>query len=184
MFKIAGLKEPSKGAKEKSLPDPIQVILQDHDRQLEICDGLEDLVSASEAEPVAERAGSLLSFLSRDLPRHVKDEELDLFPRLKMRRPPGNNLGDILDQLVTEHETDNGLADLVVRDLRTIAEGASLEHPLRFQMNVRAFCEMQRRHLNWENRVLLPLARTLLTEDDKQDLAQRMADRRRSTEPA
>jgi len=50
-------------------------------------------------------------------------------------------------------------------------------------MNVRAFCEMQRRHLNWENRVVLPLAQTLLTEEDKQDLAQRMVARRSKPEP-
>jgi hemerythrin-like domain-containing protein len=42
---------------------------------------------------------------------------------------------------------------------------------------------MQRRHLNWENRVVLPLAQRLLTEEDKQDLARRMIARRSSSEP-
>ena len=111
----------------------------------------------------------------------MKDEELDLFPRLKSRRPPESNLGDILDQLITEHQTDEGLADLVIEDLRAIAEGALPEYPVRFQLNVRAFCEMQRRHLNWENRVVLPLAQRLLTEEDKQDLARRMIARRSSS---
>jgi hemerythrin-like domain-containing protein len=165
------------------LPDPIQFILQDHDRQVENCSRLEQLVSASETEPTSEWAASLLSFLSNDLPLHVDDEELDLFPRLSSRRPPDSNLADILDQLVTEHETDKGLADLVIKGLRAIAEGEPPEHPFRFQMNVRAFCEMQRRHLNWENRVVVPLAQTLLTEEDKQDLAQRMVARRSGSEP-
>jgi len=183
MYKSAGLEAPPAESRKEPSPDPIQFILQDHDRQLEICSGLETLISASEAEPIAEWAVSLLCFLTRDLPRHVKDEELDLFPRLNARRPPESNLGDILDQLVAEHETDRGLADLVIEDLRAIAEGRPPEYPIRFQMNVRAFCEMQRRHLNWENRVVLPLARTLLTEEDKQDLAQRMVARQSSPEP-
>jgi hemerythrin-like domain-containing protein len=183
MRKSPGVEASPTGSRKEPLLDPIQFILQDHDRQLEICSGLEKLISASEAEPIAEWAVSLLSFLTRDLPLHVKDEELDLFPRLTSRRPPESNLGDILDQLVTEHETDKGLADLVIKDLRAIAEGGPPEYPIRFQMNVRAFCEMQRRHLNWENRVVLPLALTLLTEEDKQDLAHRMAARRSSPEP-
>jgi hypothetical protein len=103
MRKSPGVEASPTGSRKEPLLDPIQFILQDHDRQLEICSGLEKLISASEAEPIAEWAVSLLSFLTRDLPLHVKDEELDLFPRLTSRRPPESNLGDILDQLVTEH---------------------------------------------------------------------------------
>ena len=174
-----GVRTSATESRKDPLPDPIQFILQDHDRQVENCGRLEQLVSASESEPTRDWAASLLSYLNRDLPLHVEDEELDLFPRLTLRRPPDSNLGDILEQLVTEHETDRGLADLVIKGLRAIADGAPPEHPVRFQMNVRAFCEMQRRHLNWENRVVVPLAQMLLTEEDKQDLAQRMAARRR-----
>ena len=181
MREAAGGEAVATKSRKDALPDPIQFILQDHDRQVETCSRLEELISASETEPVADWAASLVSSLDRDLPLHVKDEELDLFPRLKSRRPPESNLGDILDQLITEHQTDEGLADLVIEDLRAIAEGALPEYPVRFQLNVRAFCEMQRRHLNWENRVVLPLAQRLLTEEDKQDLARRMIARRSSS---
>ena len=177
------VKDPT-GSRAEAPVDPLDFILQDHERQLEICNGLEVLVSASEAEPLTECAATLLSFLTEDLALHVCDEEQDLFPMLNSRRPPGSNLGDILDQLVMEHETDQGLADLVIEDLRAIAADSSPEHPIRFEMNVRAFCEMQRRHLNWENRIVIPLAETLLSEADKQKLAQRMAARRRSPAPA
>lgn len=171
------------GSQDDTLPDGVQLILQDHERQLEICNRLENLVSATDAEPMAEWAGALLSFLLEDLPLHITDEELDLFPRLKERQPAEeSNLRDILDQLTMEHETDRGLAELVIEDLRTIAGGASPEFPARFQMNVRAFCEMQRRHLNWENRVLLPLAEVLLTQSDRQDLAHRMLGRRNASQ--
>lgn len=94
-----------------------------------------------------------------------------------------HNLGDILGQLVTEHETDKGLADLIIKGLRAIASGGIPESPIRFQLNVRTFCEMQRRHLNWENRVVLPLAQTQPTVEDKGDLAHRMVSRRSRPKP-
>ena len=184
MRNITGTAAPSRGTRAAETPDPIQYILQDHDRQLEACSDLEMLISASEAEPIADRAVSLLSYLTVDLPRHVKDEELDLFPRVAGRQPPGGNLDDIFGQLITEHESDKVLAELVVADLRSIADGGSPKHPIRFQMNVRAFCEMQRRHLNWENKVVLPLAQTLLTDADRRDLARCMIARRNNLEPA
>lgn len=184
MGKTGGVQSAFNVSRTVPLPDPIQFILEEHNRQLEICSGLEELVSASEVEPVAEWGAYLLSFLTTDLPLHVNDEEMDLFPTLNARRPADSNLGDILDQLITEHETDNGLADLLIRDLRAIADGKSPDYPVLFQMNVRAFCEMQRRHLNWENRVVLPLAQALLTDEDKDDLARRMEARRINREPA
>jgi hemerythrin-like domain-containing protein len=182
--KIADIEMAPTGHLKEPAPDPIQFILQDHDRQLELCTRLEELVSASEAEPIAEWGAVLLSFLTRNLPLHVNDEELDLFPRLKLRRPSDSSLDNILDQLVTEHETDTGLAGLVIKDLRAIADGRSSEYPELFRMRVRAYCEMQRRHLNWENRVVLPLAETLLTDADRRELARRMIARRNNAEPA
>ena len=171
-------------SRTESMSDPIQFILQDHDRQLEICSGLEKLVSASETEPVGDWAATLLFFLTRDLPRHVLDEEQDLFPCLRARQPSESYLDDILDQLTIEHEADKELVELVIKGLRAIAEGTDPEHPTRFQWNVRAFCEMQRRHLNWENHVVLPMAEKLLTADDRQALARRMIARRNKFEGA
>ena len=113
MGKTLGDDATATGLGKGPLPDPIELILQEHERQLDICSGLEQLISASEAEPVDEWTGPLLSFLTRDLPLHVKDEELDLFPRLNSRRPPDSNLRDILDQLVAEHETDKDNCQMI-----------------------------------------------------------------------
>ena len=183
MSNAAGRVAAPIGSPMQPYPDPIGFISWDHERQLEVCGGLEKLVSASPVEPAAEWAVSLLSFLTDQLPLHIQDEELDLFPILISRQAPTSNLGEILEQLLTEHEVDQGLADLVVDDLKAVAKGDTPDQPQRFQMNVRAYCEMQRRHLNWENRVVLPLAETLLTDADKQDLARRMAARRTVSKP-
>jgi hemerythrin-like domain-containing protein len=164
----------------ETLQDPIAFILEEHDRQFEICAHLETLVSASESEPSARWAASLLEFLTKDLPVHIEDEERDLFPMLAARQGDNQDLPVILDQLVLEHELDRGLVEPIVDDLRDVAEGRVLADPTRFDMYVRTFTEAMRRHINWENRVVLPLARRLLSEEDRAHLGGRITDRRRN----
>ncbi len=163
------------------LPDPIQFIRQEHEQQLQACSQLENLVSASDGDPTSEWAQSLLSYFNRSLPLHALDEELDLFPLLRARQQQDSNLGDVLDQLLMEHEADEELASLVISDLRALSDGRAVGHLSRFQTNVHFFCEAQRRHLNWENLVILPLAEKVLTQDDKDEMAKRILARRGST---
>jgi hemerythrin-like domain-containing protein len=163
--------------------DPIEFILEEHDRQLEVCVRLEDLVSASDSDPKAHWAASLLEYLTKDLPIHIEDEERDLFPLLASRQEHDQDLPVILDQLVSEHELDRGLIEPIVEDLRHIAEGSVLVDSGRFCMYVRTFTVAMRRHLNWENRVVLPLARRVLSKEDRALLRDGIADRRRCLSP-
>jgi hemerythrin-like domain-containing protein len=163
--------------------DPIEFILEEHDRQLEVCVRLEDLVSASDSDPKAHWAASLLEYLTKDLPIHIEDEERDLFPLLASRQEHDQDLPVILDQLMSEHELDRGLIEPIVEDLRHIAEGSVLVDSGRFCMYVRTFTVAMRRHLNWENRVVLPLARRVLSKEDRALLRDGIADRRRCLSP-
>ena len=163
--------------------DPIEFILEEHDRQLEVCVRLEDLVSASDSGPKVRWASSLLEYLTKDLPIHIEDEERDLFPLLASRQEHDQDLPVILDQLISEHELDRGLVEPIVEGLRHIAEGGDLADSGRFCMYVQTFTEAMRRHLNWENRVVLPLARRVLSEEDRALLRDGIADRRRSLSP-
>jgi hemerythrin-like domain-containing protein len=49
---------------------------------------------------------------------------------------------------------------------------------VRLVNNVREFSETQRRHVTWEDRVLLPLARQRLTPEDLAEIGRSMAARR------
>ena len=158
--------------------DPIEFILEEHDRQLEVCTGLEEVLTMPGSQLPPRRALSLLDFLTKDLPTHIEDEEEDLFPLLASRQRDNLDLPVILDQLVSEHELDRGLVEPIVDDLRNIAEGRTSADSKRFHMNVRTFAEATRRHLNWENRVVLPLAQRVLGEKDRVKLANGMAARR------
>ena len=50
----------------ETLRDPIEFILDEHDRQFEICANLENFVGALESELCAREAASLLAFLTED----------------------------------------------------------------------------------------------------------------------
>ncbi len=163
--------------------DPFAFILDEHDRQFEICARLENFVGTLGSEPCAREAAALLTFLVQDLPVHIEDEERDLFPLLASRRGDDENLTIILDQLVSEHELDRGLVEPIVQDLRHIADGRTPSDIKRFCMDVRAFSEAMRRHINWENRVVIPLAEGILRAQDREHLATRIAERRRNLAP-
>lgn len=160
------------------LQDPIQFILDEHDRQLEICVRLDDLLTTPDSELQPRRTLSLYEYLTKDLPTHIEDEEQDLFPLLALRQEDNRDLPVILDQLVSEHELDRGLVEPIVEEFRNIAEGRTPADSRRLYMNVRTFTEAMRRHLNWENRVVLPLAQRVLGEEDRSHLAGRFAARR------
>lgn len=162
---------------------PLGVIRKVHERQGEVCDRLDELIRHLSVDPIAEEARALLDFLTEELPRHVGDEEEDLFRLLEARCPPEDGLPALLDQLSREHELDEDLVDFLVDDLRTLVSGHRLSNPVRLLNNVRAFTETQRRHLAWEEATVLPLAERRLSDDDLAYLGRRMARRWDVAEP-
>lgn len=159
--------------------DPIDWIRRDHDRQLEICHQLENVVNSSDGDRVADWAATVLTYLSEELPLHFEDEESDLFPLLLSKPGRSEDLAAVLEQLVSEHDLDSGLIDPVIEQLRLIADGKAPQNRSRFQACVYTLTAELRRHLNWEDRVVLPLADKLLTREDRVELRRKIADRRR-----
>ena len=158
--------------------DPLKFIRDDHFRQLRMCNLLDSFTYHLEVEPIQELASALLQFIQRDLPLHTADEETDLFPALRRRCRPEDGLEEVLRQLSREHELDKDLADFVIADLEGLAQGLRRSNPTRLLMNIREFAEFQKRHLSWEDRVVLPLARQRLTQDDLAAIGRAMAERR------
>ncbi len=166
-----------------SLPDPklfrapLDFIATEHERQLLACEWLKQ-----HAEDIAEGCGApnaaILGFLTKDLPLHTADEEKSLFPLLRKRCQPEDNIEQTLDQLHSEHALDGDVAEFIVSDLAVIAKGAVLINPIHLAINLRNFAESHRRHVAWENAIVLPLAHRRLTEADLIGLGQAMADRR------
>ncbi len=109
---------------------------------------------------------------------HTRDEEEDLFPMLRARCLPEDGIAGALAQLSREHALDGDLAGFIRADLEAVAGGHTRSPPLRLSLNARAFAETQRRHIGWENRLVLPLAKKRLTGSDLERLGRAMAARR------
>lgn len=156
---------------------PLDFFFAEHFRHRQLCGLIDQLSTATffDAAPIAE----VVDFLRFEAPIHIIDEEEDLFPLLRRRCLPEDELEGVLGVLSAEHKAD-GVLGKAVRDflehcLETrSAPGTSLAG----RRDLAAFAAQERRHLALENAVVLPIARQRLTPEDLTGLARRLAARR------
>lgn len=177
------------GAYTERIPDnlllePIEYIFADHCRQRDMCCALKELAARISSSPVyPQMPQDILNALEDDLSMHIADEEMDLFPRLRACALPEDHFPELLRLLDMEHERDGALADEVRDGLVHIIRGDTLKNPERFRYAAITFAEIHLSHLNWENAVVLPLARRRLTEEELKNMGRTMAARRGKTYP-
>ncbi len=156
---------------------PLEFFFAEHFRHRQLC-GLIDQLSTTtffDPGPIAE----VVDFLRFEAPIHIIDEEEDLFPLLRRRCLPEDELEGVLGVLSAEHKAD-GVLGKAVRDYlehcldTRAAPGANLVG----RRDLAAFAVQERRHLALENAVVLPIARQRLSEEDLTGLARRLAARR------
>ena len=153
---------------------PIEAMYEEHFNQRQLCADMEMLSAATRPRP--ELARRILVNLCRDLPAHFDDEENSLFPRLRVRALPEDELGKTLSRLAREHEIAQSAFVLLIPALVCMADGALPAPEDRDALYRLAAAE--RRHLIVENAILLPLARSRLTAEDKRALMAEMCARR------
>lgn len=162
----------------ESFGAPIDFIAIEHEHQLAVCAVLDRLLRNPRHGAQPATVETIRDYLLHDLPMHIADEEEDLFPLLRRRCPESDDVEGIFAILHQEHKIDGRLNKVVSDDLEFIVSGRAFLDPARFLMNLFAFVETQRRHLAWENSVVLPRARRYLTIEDCTSLGRRMAARR------
>lgn len=89
-----------------------------------------------------------------------------LFPLLRRRAIDAVPLDAILQRLEAEHAADMDFAGEFADELQLAADRGHARNPEMLGFMLRGFFEQQRRHVEWENRVLLPIARQVLTGED------------------
>jgi len=159
------------------MAEPLDFFFAEHFRHRQLC-RLIDRLGATvffDADPIAE----VVDFLRFEAPIHIIDEEEDLFPLLRRRCQPEDELENVLGVLSAEHRADAMLGRAVRTHLEHCldtrsAPGASLEG----RRDLAAFAAQERRHLALENAVVLPIARLRLTPADLTGLGRRLAARR------
>ncbi len=154
--------------------DPLERLAQAHAFHAGVCDMLEQIADSLPDEVDPLQCRQALTCLQLELPLHHKDEEVGLFPLLEKRAKPKDKIGEHLAQLSLEHATDESFADELSHELESLSLGERPHNPNMLGYMLRGFFEGYRRHLHWENTVLLPLARKRLTREDLYALAATM----------
>jgi hemerythrin-like domain-containing protein len=157
--------------------DPLNFFFAEHYRHRQLCNAIEDLAASSFFD--AERITEIIDFLRFEAPVHIIDEEEDLFPLLRRRCLPEDDVEGVLGVLSSEHKADGVLGRRVRDHLETcltahVAPGADMAR----RTDLKAFASQERSHLALENAVVLPIARLRLTDEDLRGLSRRLAARR------
>jgi hypothetical protein len=138
------------------LEDPIAFLSAEHARQLVLLSHLDRLAQRPAARGARGLAAVLLHWLDTELPLHVADEEVSLYPRLLAHDPRG-----VLARLAQDHDGAAGAKRGVVEALRLL--GGEQRAPAGFPAAGAALVRLVRAHISTEEAVVTPLARAVLT---------------------
>ena len=158
----------------EAISDPLGFILREHREQEQVCAQLERLVDDRTKPDARERAAAIIAYLEEELPCHEAVEE-DLLLPLLLSRCRDDTISQMLFQLREEHGRDRDLVQKIIDDLRAICAEVPIGLPNDFCINALMLVERWRRHLDWENQTLLPIARKVLSDSDLRALGQAMA---------
>ena len=158
--------------------NPLDMIASAHTLQVEMCDAMERIADGLPDEVDCRLCAQVASCLQFDLPLHHHDEEEGLFPLLRARARPEDGVDQILERLAAEHSSDNDFASEISEILEVLGQGRRPANPEMLGYMLRGFFERYRRHVQWENTLVMPLARLRLTRDDLDALLARMNENR------
>jgi hemerythrin-like domain-containing protein len=154
--------------------NPLDLIEHEHQMQAQLCDSLERIADDLPDNVDRRLCAKVIESLQHEMPVHHRDEELCLFPLIERRALPDDNIHDILARLALEHATDESFASELLESLEGLSEGRRLKNPDMVGYMLRSFFESYRRHILWENAIVLPLARARLTGEDLEELSRAM----------
>lgn len=158
---------------------PLEFLLAEHYRLRAALTQLDWLARGNVGEARRRLAKALLRYFTEDYSLHVADEEADFFPLLRQRGAGDTAFSASLETLAGEHRADIERLAQVVAGLRDLTASAPRDAiPPAFAAEAPAYAEALRRHIAWENAVLLPAAHERLSAADLRRLAQKFAARR------
>lgn len=160
--------------------NPLDALERDHALQMGLCDILEEIADSLPSDINRSRCREAASALRQELPLHHLDEEQGLFPLLRRRAAQSDQFAAIMARLSSEHAADEGFAEELTEELERLGDGFNPTNPEALGYMLRGFFESYRRHIHWENEILLPLARETLTETDLDELSRVMSSHRQA----
>lgn len=161
--------------------NPLDMIAHAHAVQVQMCDAMERIADGLPDDVDRRLCAQVASCLQFDLPLHHHDEETALFPLLRERAASEDGLIEILDRLASEHSSDTDFASEIAESLELLGQGSRAANPDMLGYMLRGFFERYRRHVHWENTLVMPVARLRLTEADLETLSAQMDTNRRQS---
>lgn len=159
-----------------ALDEPLEILEACHGRieaQLKTLERLLDHLPTHGADKQARQAAqAILRYFDSAGQHHHEDEEQDLFPRLLAL---AEEAGTLVKELLADHALMSSAWHAVRQQLVPLADGTSATLDA---SSVQVLASRYRRHIERENREMLPLARRLLTPQDIKALSQAMTARR------
>ena len=141
--------------------DPASVIAQQYNIELAMCDILERIADSLPDDVHPPLAAAAARSITIELTVHQRDQEEVLFPLLLARCSSEDRAADLIEAL------------------QLLGTGRHIDNANMLGYMLRGFFQCYRRHLNWEQAVLLPLARQRLSSDDMAMVAQQIGKQRR-----
>ncbi len=155
--------------------NPLDVLADAHIDQIRLCNILEEIADGLPGTIDRSLCAQASGYLENNLIEHHRQEENGLFLVLEERLNADHDLPEILDRLREEHATDEGFASEIAEKLAQLANGSTLQNPDMLGYMLRGFFEIYRRHIHWEDTILMPLARQHLDAADLVRVAERIA---------
>ncbi len=146
--------------------DQIAALEIDHACQLGLCDLLERI--ADDLPYVTDKPAvrAVVEVLRGGMPGHARLEEEILFPLLRRRSNAAPELPAFLAQLEQEHANDHEFAHEIADELDAMIAAGRARNGDMLGYMLRGYFTSQRRHIEWENATIVPLARRVLTPAD------------------
>lgn len=160
--------------------DPLEFLAYEHFAYRQMCNDLDRLADATNFDACA--VSRLAETIRGDLTMHVCDEEEGLFPLLRKRCRPEDEVGQTLERITREQtERMDCLARARIALLTAFTESKALPQIPGASEALHACAQSLRRLMMLENGVLIPLAHRLLLPDDLLALGARLGARRRAS---
>jgi hemerythrin-like domain-containing protein len=165
------------GAAAPAFDDPLEMLYACHDRICAQSDTLDRLVAhllvQGNDEQAAQAARAILRYFDTAGQHHHQDEEQDLFPMLI--DSGDTEAAGYVARLLEEHK----ILDAAWHDLRPQLIAIEQSKADAIDADVAGhLIASYARHIKFENETMLPLASTLLNEEQVQQLGRNMAARR------
>jgi hemerythrin-like domain-containing protein len=162
------------GAQPATIETPIEHLMACHRR---IEQRLDTLVNAAD-HLLLDRGMAIVAieksfrFLDTNGALHTEDEEVSLFPRLRLHLTHGEL--EFVNSLEQQHRE----ADQIYAELKAVAANISAEAAPRFRERAERLRTLYREHIRKEDEILTRIARRTLTTSEMGEIVQEMRARR------